>query len=81
MLRVKKPQPKALLAWQMLCKMVTSFRGGSSKTNLDGLFTSWKEIVDFVHKKPNVVKFNQEISQLIQHMILSPEYLKQLNSN
>lgn len=34
-----------------------------------------------MHNKPNVTKFNQEITQLIQHMILSPEYIKQLKSN
>lgn len=27
------------------------------------------------------MKFNQEITQLIQHMILSGEYLKQLKNN
>ena len=55
----------------MLCKLVNSFRGGSQKTNNDGLFQDWHSIQDFVHKKPNVIKFHQEITQLIQHMILS----------
>lgn len=31
--------------------------------------------------KPNVIKFHQEITQLIQHMILSPDYLQQLKNN
>lgn len=55
----------------MLCKLVNSFRGGSQKSNNDLLFQEWKQIQDFIHKKPNVIKFNQEITQLIQHMILS----------
>lgn len=33
-----------------------------------------------MHKKPNVIKFNQEITQLIQHMILSKDYLMQVKS-
>lgn len=80
-LRIKKPSLQALNAAQMMCKLVTSFRGGSSKINLDALFLSWRDITDFISKKQNITKFNQEITQLIQHMILSPEYLKQLKSN
>lgn len=81
LLRIKKPQPQAMTACQMLCRMVSAFRGGQSKSRQEEQFTTWKEIVYFVHRKPNVTKFNQEISQLIQHMILSPEYLKQLKNN
>jgi hypothetical protein len=81
LLRIKKPQPQAMTACQMLCRMVSAFRGGQTKARQEEQFTTWKEIVYFVHKKPNVTKFNQEISQLIQHMILSPEYLKQLKNN
>lgn len=44
------------------------------------MFQDWQQIQDFVHKKPNVIKFNQEITQLIQHMILSQDYLKQLKT-
>ena len=65
----------------MLCKVVSSFRGGQQKVNTDTLFTEWKQVVEFVHKKPNVIKFNQEITQLIQHMICSQDYLKQLKNN
>ena len=75
-LRIKKPQIQAFTASQMLCKLVNSFRGGSQKSKNDILFQEWQAIQDFVHKKPNVIKFNQEITQLIQHMILSPDYLK-----
>lgn len=76
MLRIKKPQPQALSACQMLCKLVASFRGGQSKNSGDGQFSDWKQILEFVHRKPNVIKFNQEITQLIHHMILSQEYLR-----
>ena len=79
-LRIKKPQTQAFIASQMICKLVNSFRGGSQKMNNDLLFQDWKSIQDFVHKKPNVIKFNQEIVQLIQHMILSADYLKQIKS-
>lgn len=65
----------------MLCKLVVSFRGGQFKTSGDGQFSDWKQILDFVHRKPNVIKFNQEITQLIHHMILSQEYLRQLKNN
>ena len=65
----------------MLCKLVNSFRGGSQKSKNDILFNEWQAIQDFVHRKPNVIKFNQEITQLIQHMILSPDYLKQLRNS
>lgn len=79
-LRIKKPSESAFRACQMLCKLVQSFRG-SSKNNNDSQFTDWKSIQEFVHQSPNVVKFNQEITQLIQHMICSQDYLKQLKSN
>lgn len=65
----------------MLCKVVNSFRGGTQKPNNDPLFEDWKQIQDFVHRKPNVIKFHQEITQLIQNMILSNEYLIQLANN
>ena len=61
-LRIKKPQSSAFKAAQMLCKVVNSFRGGSQKTNNDALFQDWAAIQDFVHRKPNVIKFHQEIT-------------------
>ena len=79
-LRIKKPQAQAVTASQMICKLVNSFRGGSQKTSSDKMFEDWQSIQDFIHRKPNVIKFNQEITQLIQHMILSQDYLKQLKS-
>ena len=32
LLRIKKPQPQAMTACQMLCRMVISFRGGQPKS-------------------------------------------------
>jgi hypothetical protein len=32
LLRIKKPQPQAMTACQMLCRMVSAFRGGQSKS-------------------------------------------------
>ena len=61
-LRIKKPQNQAFLATAMLCKLVNSFRGGSQKMNNDLMFQDWKTVQDFIHKKPNVIKFNQEIT-------------------
>jgi hypothetical protein len=56
---------------------VNSFRGGESKlVGHDSQFLEWETIQDYVHKKPNVIKFNQEITQLIQNMIISKDYLK-----
>lgn len=76
-LRIKKPQMQAFVASQLLCRVVNSFRGGAQKHDgVDSKFQHWQGIQDFVHKKPNVIKFNQEITQLIQHMILSKDYLK-----
>lgn len=63
----------------MLCKLVNSFRGCSKKGE-DTKFVDWINIQDFVHRKPNVIKFNQEVVQLIQHMILSEDYLIQIRS-
>lgn len=80
-LRIKKPQAQAFTAAQILCKMVNSFRGGSQKQKNENQFNDWQSIQDFVHRKPNVIKFNQEITQLIQHMILSGDYLQQLKNN
>lgn len=34
-----------------------------------------------MHRRPNIIKFNQEITQLIQHMILSKDYLAQVKSD
>lgn len=42
MLRIKKPQPQALTACQMLCKLVNSFRGGQHKGSSNGEFLEWK---------------------------------------
>jgi hypothetical protein len=50
-LRIKKPSLQAMTAGQMVCKLVTSFRGGSSKINLDTMFLSWREIQDFISKR------------------------------
>ena len=57
-LRIKKPQKIAFEAAQLLCKVVNSFRGGSQKTNHDLLFQEWTQVQNFVHKKPNVIKFH-----------------------
>lgn len=81
MLRIKKPQPQAKTACQMLCKMVSSFRGGQQKHCIETGFSEWHTILDFVHRQPNLIKFNQEVTQLIQHMICSQDYLKQLRQN
>lgn len=75
-LRIKKPQSSAFKASQVLCKLISSFRGGSQK--IEANFLDWQHIQDFIHRRPNVIKLNQEITQLIQHMILSQDYLKQL---
>lgn len=48
---------------------------------MDTKFPEWTMIQDFVHRKPNVIKFNQEITQLIQHMILSRDYIVQVKSD
>jgi len=80
-LRIKKPQTQAFIASQLLCRLVCAFRGGSQRQVTDTKFPEWSLIQDFVHKRPNVIKFNQEITQLIQHMILSKDYLIQVKSD
>lgn len=80
-LRIKKPQTQALLAAQLLCRLVCAFRGGAQKQVADTKFPEWSQIQEFVHKKPNVIKFHQEITQLIQHMILSRDYVIQVKSD
>jgi len=80
-LRIRKPQPMALLAAQLLCKVVNAYRGGSQRPSNDPIFSDWKHIQDFIHRKPNVMKFHQEISSLIYHMVLSKEYISQLSGN
>lgn len=42
-LRIKKPSRPALIAGQMLCKVVCSFRGSTSKSS-ETDFEDWKEI-------------------------------------
>jgi len=39
-LRIKKPQPHVLLAGSLLCRLVSSFRGGSHKQTSDS-FSDW----------------------------------------
>ena len=68
------------MAAQLLCRLVCAFRGGAQRQVTDTKFPDWNQIQEFVHKKPNVIKFNQEITQLIQHMILSKDYLLQVKS-
>jgi hypothetical protein len=60
-LRIKQPHKTAIHTGQMLCKVVNSFRGGTQRSNNDPLFEDWTQIQEFVHKRPNVIKFHQEI--------------------
>jgi hypothetical protein len=80
-LRIKKPQVQACVATQMLCRLVNAFRGGKLRQRSGDInFDNWSTMQDFVHRKPNVIKFNQELTHLIKETILSQGYLKQVKS-
>ena len=67
-LRIKKPHSSAHTAGQMLCRLISIFRGIKDSSELE--FSDWRQIQEYIHYKPNVMKFNIEITDIIQHMIL-----------